>query len=202
MQEIIQKKFDEWTRHLNPEESTITIYEHIRNIPYFRPGAADPYIGPAELLIQNRGHCVPKHILLGMMYNQLGIPVQYAVYPFRWGSQDILYPDSLRRTADELPVMYHTALKAYKGRWILVDATWDPLLKKVGFPVTENWDGCTDTRNAVTPIEETVYTTLQEGTEYITSKIHYTVKQDRLIEAFCSELNTWLQKIRKNKVIS
>ena len=65
MHEIIDRKFDEWTRNVDPEERKIQIFEHIRDIPYVITGITDPENGPVELLRRNEGTCSPKHFLLG-----------------------------------------------------------------------------------------------------------------------------------------
>lgn len=200
MHEIIDKKFDEWTRNVDPEERKIQIFEHIRDIPYVITGITDPENGPVELLRRNEGTCSPKHFLLGAMYQKLDISVKYASYPFRWGDLGVDYPGKLRKLVNNLPVMPHIALKAYiNGTWVLLDATWDPPLKKVGFPVNENWDGISDMLNAVPLLEEVIHEDIQDRLDYLDyfdSKIPYTEEQDKLVEEFCSELNDWLAKVR------
>ena len=110
------------------------------------------------------------------------------------------YPGKLRKLVNNLPVMPHIALKAYiNGTWVLLDATWDPPLKKVGFPVNENWDGISDMLNAVPLLEEVIHEDIQDRLDYLDyfdSKIPYTEEQDKLVEEFCSELNDWLAKVR------
>lgn len=201
MHKIILKAFDEWTTNLNPEDRRIRIFQHIRDIPFLMTGITDPENGPVELLKQNRGSCSPKHFLLGWMYQKLNIPVKYASYHFMWSDLEVDYPRRLRKLADELPMMVHLALKAYiNNEWILLDATWDLPLKKVGLPVNEDWDGFSNTLNAVTPLEEIIHETIQERLEYldyIDSKIPNTEEQNELADKFRTEFNNWVEKVRK-----
>ena len=84
MKPLVEQKFIEWTESRNPVESRISIYEHIRDIPY----AVIPEISNAnnytEILNVGSGSCTPKHLLLASMFEKLGITVLLAVYPFRW----------------------------------------------------------------------------------------------------------------------
>ena len=110
------------------------------------------------MLARNKGFCVPKHYLLGMFYERLGLSVQYCTYSFLWKDLDVDYPPELKKMAQELSVTYHLACKAkINNNWVLVDATWDSALKKANFPVNENWNGESGTVNAVAPIEEFVH---------------------------------------------
>jgi hypothetical protein len=59
------------------------------------------------------------------------------------------------KLVNEMPMGYHLACKAYiNEKWVLVDATWDLPLKRLGFPLNESWDGVSNTLNAVKPEEE------------------------------------------------
>lgn len=197
MHEIIQKAFDEWTANIHPETRKIKIFEAIRDIPYYVTWSTDPEKGPVDLIIRNKGNCLPKHFLLGTMYQKLGIPIKYATYPFKWSDQDVNFPEKLKKLVDKLPVRYHIALKAYiNDTWVSIDATWDLPLKKVGFPVNEKWDGVHHTLNAVTPLGEVIHETSKERIEYVESHAQYTEEQSKMIERFSVELNTWLQEVR------
>lgn len=201
MHRIILEAFDEWTKDLSPEDRRIRIFQQIRDIPFLMTGIVDPENGPVELLNQNRGSCSPKHFLLGALYQKLSIPVKYASFHFMWSDLDVDYPEKLRKLADRLPVMLHLALKAYiSGKWVLLDVTWDLPLKRAGFPVNEDWDGFSNTLNAVTPLEEIIHETIQERLEYldyIQSGTPHTEEQNKLIDKFHNELNHWVEEVRK-----
>ncbi len=154
---LVRRKFAEWTEGLDTRQSMISIFYHIRDIPYMLvtdPGFHDPERGPEIILEQGRGSCAPKHHLLAAMFRMLNVNVVYATFPFLWAAQEIRYPTALREHAEDLPVAYHLACRVQIGcRWALVDATWDPPLKNAGFPVNLHWDGIADTRCAVKPLD-------------------------------------------------
>lgn len=150
--------FSRWTRGLDPHESLISVFEHIRDIPYsLLPPMTDPKTAPEQILTEGRGSCGPKHYLMAEMYRKLGFLVAYATFPFLWNDPDILYPPDLKERVPGLPVSFHLACRVLiDGRWVLVDATWDRPLKRVGFPVNGYWDGRSDTRCAVKPLPSAV----------------------------------------------
>jgi hypothetical protein len=155
MAALVTARFQEWTRGLTPGQSLITVFEHIRDIPYsLAVIMTDPSTAPEQILALGKGSCGPKHYLLAEMYRRLGFTVVYATFSFLWDDPDIRYPPKLRRLATGLPVSHHLACRVKIGdRWVLVDATWDRSLKRAGFPVNEQWDGRSDTRCAVKPLQ-------------------------------------------------
>jgi hypothetical protein len=162
MVSLFNKALDEWTRGLDPRESRVSIFEHIRDIPYsLVVPMTDPKTAPEQILFLGKGYCGPKHYLLAAMYRKLGLDVVYATFPFIWNDPDIHYPAELRQLASAMPVAYHLACRVrLNGRWILADATWDLPLVKGGFMVNEHWDGFSETRCAVKPLRSafrTVY---------------------------------------------
>jgi hypothetical protein len=195
----IFKIFDEWVKNKGPREARISVFEHIRDIPYaIIPELRDPHLGPAGILELNKGSCQPKHYLLGLFFEKLSLPVKYMTYPFRWDDQHIEYPDDLKKIVKGLPVSYHLACKSYiDKRWVLVDATWDPQLKKAGFPVNEKWDGINDTVNAVIPIEEIGHGNREERVRYEAERRGlYTDKEKAASSEFIERLNVWLEEKR------
>ncbi len=159
---LVNRKFAEWTDGLTTRQAMVSIFYHIRDIPYALvtdPGFHDPQRGGELLLAEGRGSCAPKHYLLAAMYRMLNVNVVYATFPFLWDDPAIRYPPSLRGLTRELPVAYHLACRVQIGcRWALVDATWDPPLGKAGFPVNVHWDGYSDTKCAVKPLKAPVRT--------------------------------------------
>ena len=195
MAEVIEDKFREWTKGKNAVEAKVNIYERIRDIPY----AAIPEIADSkryvEILNLGKGSCTPKHLLLGDMYQRLGMQVLYVVYPFRWDNIEDLkidYPSQLRKLAEELPTSYHLACKVdIDGEFVLVDATLDPALERLGLPVNKEWDGISNTVLPINPCgEEQLYHPSEAG--FIQSQT------DGESRAFYDELNLWLDKARKH----
>jgi len=156
---LVDEKFGHWARDLAPKEARIAIFEHVRDIPYaIIPELRNPVSGPPGLIEQNRGSCQPKHYLIAQSFAKLNIPTRLVTYVFKWDDSEIKYPADLKNIISRLPVSYHLACKAdINGKWVLVDATWDLPLKKVGFPVNEKWDGESETINAVNSIKEIIH---------------------------------------------
>ena len=197
---LIIKRFNAWTKGHSAEEARISVFEHIRDIPYaIVPELRDPDTGPVGLIKLNKGSCVPKHFLMAFMLGELGLSVKYANYLFSWDDPAIKYPESIKKILPAMPVTAHLACKAYiNNRWALVDATYDLPLKKAGFMVTERWDGRSDTKNAVRPLEEIVHEVPESMVRYTTERRSgYTEKEKAAYAQFTKELNSWLEEIRK-----
>jgi len=196
---IIEKKFQTWTKDLPDRKKYINVFERIRDIPFavesklfFGTNASE------QMLEQNKGFCVPKHHLLGLMLRKLKVPVLYHTYSFRWSDLNVAMPEKLKKLAKEIPLTYHLACKVLiKEKWVFLDATWDVPLKKTGFFVNENWDGKTDTKNAVTPVEEFISETISLQKALYQNKLKtYTFSEKLKLTKFSKELNHWLDGIR------
>ncbi|MFA4860290.1 hypothetical protein [Methanoregula sp.] len=160
MPSLVNRKYREWTEGLDTHQSMISIFEHIRDIPYsLAIPCHDPVTGPEEMLRAGKGYCTPKHYLLAAMFRKLNLSVVYATVAFLWNDPGLNYPAALRELAAGMPVAHHLACRVQIGcRWALVDATWDSPLAKAGFPVNDHWDGYADTRWAVRPFRSPVRT--------------------------------------------
>jgi hypothetical protein len=190
MSNSIDEKFREWTRSRRAVAARIAVFERIRDIPY----AVIPGINSAQhysrILTVGKGSCTPKHFLLRDMYEKLGLPVLYVVYPFRWSDLDVDYSAHLRRLAEAMPVSYHLACKVeIRGNLVLVDATVDSPLKRLGLPVNENWDGFSNMLLPVTPVGEEQL--------YHPAEVHdYEARYDDVSLEFFSRMNAWLDRVR------
>jgi len=93
-----------------------------------------------------------------------------------------------------MPLGYHLACKVnIDGNLILVDATLDPALQKIGLPVNEEWDGFNDTLSAINPCGD--------GELYHPSEA-YLMQPGILDEkslVFYNALNSWLDEIRNQR---
>ncbi|MDD5174369.1 MAG: transglutaminase domain-containing protein [Candidatus Omnitrophota bacterium] len=198
--ELLAEKFAQWTKSLSDKSARISIYQHIRDIPYaIVPELRDPRTGPSDMIRMNMGSCVPKHFLMALMMGELGLPVKYVSYLFNWNDPAVKFPPVLKRVVKNMPISAHLATKInIDGRWILVDATYDLPLKKAGFSVNESWDGVSDTKNAVTPIEEVVHESLQERLSFSGKRVgEYTDKERSAYSEFTKKLNYWLEELRR-----
>lgn len=158
MTSLIKELFNEWTQGLDTRDSMVSIFTHIRDIPYSLTVPASGYKSSIEqLLAAGKGSCGPKHYLLAEMFRKLNLSVVYATIPFLWDDPDLDYPPGLREMAKALPIAYHLACRVQVGcHWILVDATWDRPLAPAGFPVNDQWDGYSETRCAVKSLKAPV----------------------------------------------
>ncbi|MFH1837808.1 MAG: hypothetical protein ABH862_06840 [Candidatus Omnitrophota bacterium] len=199
MSSLIDNKFKDWTRGLSQEEARVNIYRQIQDIPYAVVlDHFDPEKGPERMLSDNKGSCVPKHYLLGLLYNRLGIGVRYHTYAFKWDEMDIVFPKNVRALILEIPETYHLACKVLVGsKWVLVDATWDLSLKSTGLPVNDKWDGYSDTMLAVNPFDEFVHENIEEREKCLEEKLReYGLPEKLKLSRFAIEFNKWLETFR------
>jgi len=198
MRDILEGKFIEWIKDRTLEERKIGIFEKIRDIPYaVLPELFNPETGTEDMILKNKGFCVPKHYLLGIRYQKLGIDVRYCTYSFKWNDLGLEFPLELRAQADILPVAYHLACRVFiGGKWVFVDATWDAALKKAGFPVNENWDGKSDMTLAVKPIEETTHDDTVSREAFMKDAVVYSLAQKLQFSRFSMAFNSWLEELR------
>ncbi len=191
MANLLEEKFKEWTQGKNAAQARLSIYERIRDIPYAIIPDLNDTESYIEILKLGKGSCMPKHFLLSNMYQRLGLLVLYVVYPFRWGEVRLAYPPRLKKLAEAMPLCYHIACRVdIGGELVLVDATLDKPLKRLGLPVNERWDGMSNTLLPVNPCgEEQLY--------HPSEAYHTQARPEGDAIAFYDELNRWLDEVRK-----
>lgn len=173
----------------------ISIFSHIRDIPYgILPELNDPR-GYINILQTNMGSCTPKHLLLAEIYRRLGMDVLFSVFPYRWEEFKELYPPDLWKLARLMPPANHLACRVFiDGRYVLVDATVDPPLSRIGLPVTMSWDGFSDTVLPVLPTgEEEIYHPLEVS-------LMPPPALDDTARTFYKGLNQYFEKIRNGQI--
>jgi len=101
-----------------------------------------------EIINENieKGDCRHKAELLKQLLEKEGFKVKKQDVLFDWA--DLPFPPKIINILKESDTIWkHIALKIKVGdKWIKVDPTWPLELKKKGFPVTENWDGISNTK--------------------------------------------------------
>ena len=154
----------------------IELFEKAQSVPYFLFKHRDS----SKLFDLNKGCCAEKLIWLGSKLKEMKIPVKYYLIEFNW--KDLPIPEEiikLRKKEKE----QHLALKAkLDKKWIWIDPTWDLSLEKIGFPVTRNWHGKTNTKLAVKPLK------IKEFEPIDFSEIE--------LDDFTKSLNKYFEKIR------
>jgi len=194
MEDLISRTFERWTAGKSPLAARINIFEKIRDIPYaVIPLAQDSEKGVEVMLLMNRGSCQPKHYLMADMFERLGIPVFYMIYHFMWDELEVDYPGNLKRLASSVPPSRHLACRAViDGELVLVDATCDPALERIGVTVNKKWDGISSLSLPIVPLDE--------GEIYHSSERVY-LEPPSFSPAeteFYMELNKWLDEVRNS----
>ena len=158
-EDLIGGKLREWTSGRTGRDAMIAVYNKIRDIRYGILPELNHPTGYLRILETNMGSCTPKHLLMRSIYERLGLNVLYAVYPYRWAEFEELYPKELWKLALKMAPAFHLACRVeINGRYVLVDATVDPPLGRIGLPVNESWDGESDTVLPILPVgEEELY---------------------------------------------
>ena len=98
---------------------------------------------PDSLFSLGRGDC--RHKAFGQMrlFKALGLRVRHVKTRFDWA--DLPIPQTaLKELKSTLGVHDSVAVQTAQG-WTIVDATWDPTLARLGFPVAPTWDGSSAT---------------------------------------------------------
>lgn len=187
--DIVLETFENWTAGLDAVAARVSVFERIRDIPYaLAPELVDPLLGPPGILRKGEGSCSPRHFLLGRMFEMLDMLLRYVTYTCEWIDQGIAMPP---RLAASLPLEYHVNCDALiDGRWVMVDATWDPPLERADFPVNMTWDGRSDTLNAVKPIDRIVHESAAERDEYARA-------MEAAYSRFVEDFNAWLLEVRR-----
>ena len=71
-QASIRAAFEKWATDHDPLAARVSLFEHVRDIPYVYPASRDP----AEVLRLNAGSCSGKHYLLGELLRMQGLKVR------------------------------------------------------------------------------------------------------------------------------
>jgi len=61
---IVDEKFKEWTKDLTPLRARISVFNHIRDIPYAVVPEIMDFRGYPNILKTGKGSCSPKHFLV------------------------------------------------------------------------------------------------------------------------------------------
>ena len=187
-----------WTDGLPHEQKIIRLFEKVRDIPYADIGSRNA----SDVFKQNKGTCSGKHELLKELYQEIGVQVKNFLIMHRFKYMSVNYSAEIKKILDRSDILDpHNFIKILvNNKWIIVDATWDKALKKLGFIVNENWDGHSDMKITVVPtgnIYETTNPILLK--KELISKLSAQVQKDRKL--FLKELTKWLDKLRsENKI--
>ena len=198
---ILDTYFNLWTKERTEEEKIINIFSKIQKIPYkIIPAIANHKTGPEGLLLRGKGSCEPKHFLLGLFYERLGLKVEYITHAFHWSHIKIKYPRKIKELTLKMPEEYHLCIRTkIKDKTVIVDATWDEALENIGVPVIKNWNPQEDTYCGVPSLKETVHISQEERALFVQNeRKKFSLEARKTSKIFIVAFNKWLDEIRKN----
>lgn len=184
---------DGWANNQPLEQQVVTLFEKVRDVPYGDIGSRDPL----DVYRKNKGTCSGKHELLKGLYKELRLEVKDCLIMHRFKQLPVRFPDEINKILERTDIIDpHNYFKVkISDKWLTVDVTWDKALKKLGFPVNEDWDGKSDMKVAVAPGRE-VYATdnpIAKKKELISS-FPERVQADRKL--FLKKTTEWLDHLR------
>ncbi len=119
----------------------VELFKKVQKIPY-KVCKYDKSLIDENL---KEGDCRHKHFLLKKLLEKEGFRVKEVKVMFDWN--DLPIPKKLLEILHHGTIWDHDSLKVMiNNKWVNVDCTWNSELKKKGFPVTNNWDGKSDTK--------------------------------------------------------
>ncbi|KPJ56627.1 hypothetical protein AMJ49_04375 [Parcubacteria bacterium DG_74_2] len=180
---------------INQQQKIISIFEIVRDIPY---GVIDKSRNFCSVLENHKGTCSGKHLLLGRLYELMGIKVKYMMCETRFNFIKIELPEDLQKILDRKEIIdYHNFIKIRQNsKWINVDATFDLPLKKYSPAVNHSWNGVFDCQIAFKLVN--IFETKNLKKEKVRLINFLTNKQQKEREAFFEKLSNWLDKVRNN----
>jgi hypothetical protein len=189
LDELMDKKFEEWTKDRNELGKRINVFNKIKDIPYGVNKTND-----AETMLNlNRGHCYPKHALLAHFLNKLNIETKILGYECKWSKLEFL-PEKLKELAINherfVRIGHVFVLARINKTWVRLDVSWDSGLKNAGFPVNE-WGGFGNTAHGFEPVGKT--TVMNDLS--INERNH----RSKEMMVFYDSLNEWLESLRRKR---
>lgn len=189
-----RKIIDTWAPNQSLDETIITLFKKVRDIPYGSIGSRNPL----EIYKQQQGTCSGKHELLKELYLELDIPVKNCIIMHSFNDLPVKYPKNIQSllAADSIIDPHNFIKIKRKNRWITIDVTWDILLKKLNFPINEAWNGYSNLEISVVNGKD-IYQT-EKPTDLkkkLISEFPKSIQIKR--EIFLKEFTKWLQKSRK-----
>jgi hypothetical protein len=191
--EVIDEKFEEWHDASDPISSRINIFNKLLNIPYGINLNIHDIKNCNMIFGEKIAHCIPKHFVLAYMLQKLDMECRLVSIPFNWRSISNLLNEGLQQIAKNLSPSLHMACECkINDKWILIDCSWDPILKDAGFPVNDNWDGFSNTILAVNPEKIIIHNSVDDRLD-LDKRFN---AQDNNKLKFFSLFNKYLDKIR------
>ena len=177
------------------QQRLIALFETVRDIPYGYIGTRDPL----QVLKKSKGTCSGKHLLLGYLFQTMGIEVKYMMCLTKLNFLKEILPDELYAILQDKEVYdCHNFLRVHINKWLDVDVTFDAPLERYGFPVNRDWNGTSDCEIAFKPIKIFEVTDLLKEKKHALDKFPEEMQKARLM--FIKRLSNWLDEIRRAKL--
>lgn len=128
----------------------VALFAFVQAMPYRWPGPREAL----HTLTHGWGTCSGKNYLLAELLAAAGVPCAHMLVTGDLTVRPPRVPPAMQALLDEGPLPdVHSALTAIGPAGpVTVDASWDPPLARLGFPVAPaGWDGTTDTPLAIEP---------------------------------------------------
>lgn len=171
------------------KERIVFLFELVREIPYGNIGKRSL----SAVLEQKKGSCSGKHLLLGNLYELLGLKVKYMMGKTNLRDLNRIFPSELRLAEDVID--FHNYLKICpESNWLTVDATFDSALAKLGLPVNKEWQGDKDCRLAFRVESEVEVSDLLEAKRQALASLPE--RKKRLRDDAFSRIEQWIKKSR------
>ena len=191
--ELAREIIAAWGVHGAPQhDQVVVLFERVRDIRYGDIGSRDP----EAVYRRGVGTCSGKHELLKALYHELGIETQDWIAMHRFNNLPVEFPTAIREILDRTEIIDpHNFFKIpVNGRWTTIDVTWDLPLRRLGFPVTVDWDGWSEMDVCVTA-DEVFETDDPLGRKRaLIEALPEVVRADRKL--FLTRLTTWLETQR------
>jgi len=176
---------------MNNKLRYVSIFEVVRDIPYGNIGSRSPL----QVLKKRKGSCSGKHLLLGYLYQNMGIQVQYMMCLTKFNFIQDLLPDNLKLILKKHEIYdYHNYLRIFVDEWLDVDATFDNPLKNYGFPVNDKWDCASHCKIAFRPIEVYQVNDLIEEKKEAIKRLPR--EKQKIRKIFLKQMDKWMESIR------
>ncbi|MFA6184723.1 MAG: hypothetical protein WCT51_04830 [Candidatus Shapirobacteria bacterium] len=162
----------------------VDIFNQIRDLPYKIPITSK----------EEDFCCSGKTISLKNILEKKGYRVRYRVCSFSWNSIDL--PSEVLKISHE-NLSTHVYLEILiDNKWIIMDATWDPKLKK--FFHINDWNNKDNNQIAVEPIETF---TIEKSLDIMEKTDEKEIVDDLKINGeFYQAFNNWLEEVRVTKL--
>lgn len=191
-EKLASKAILKYAEGLDDVDSKRVLFGIVQSFPY-RLRHWEPN-NSMDLFVERSGDCRHKRDALFQLYKDKGFAVRKVTVLYNYA--DLPLPKNclaeLSETRD-----FHSGMEVKTSNgWTRVDATWDPLLAKYGFPLTTTWDGESPTKNVTDG--ECVPTLHTDYNQILDLYRKYNVKWPKQSEnaKFVKCINSWLGDIR------